>query len=80
MNFNANSYCNMFIMKRDNFDKYCEWLFYILFELEKETDLTGYTASEARIYGYLSERLLNVWVKQNNLKLKYCRMLLTEKQ
>ena len=47
----------------------------LLFELEKITDLTGYTGNELRIYGYLSERLINVWVRHNKLKTKYRRML-----
>lgn len=79
MNFNANSYCNMFITTRENFDKYCKWLFDILFELEKITDLTGYTGNKLRIYGYLSEILINVWVKYNKLKVSYSRVLFTGK-
>lgn len=74
MNGNEAFYCNMFIMSKQLLDKYCEWLFSILFALEEITDLTGYTATEARIYGFLSERLFNVWVKKNNLKIKYMPM------
>lgn len=64
-------YFNMSIMPYKLMNAYCEWLFSILFELEKKTDLSEYTATEARIYGFLSERLLNVWVKKQNLKVKY---------
>ena len=52
-------------------DEYCQWLFEILFELEKRIDISSYTALEARIYGFLSERLLNVWVHKHKLKTKY---------
>ena len=55
-----------------------EWLFPILFELERATDLSGYSKEEARIYGYLSEILLNVWVKKNNLKVKYISIVNSE--
>lgn len=79
MNFNANSYCNMFITNRENFNNYCKWLFDILFEIEKVTDLTGYSGNELRIFGYLSEILLNVWVKHNKLKVSYKRVLFTGK-
>lgn len=72
------SYCNMMIMSFDNFDRYCKWLFPILFELERATDLSGYSKEEARIYGYLSEILLNVWVKKNNLKVKYISIVNSE--
>lgn len=66
----------MFIMKsKELMDDYCTWLFDILFEVEKETDLTDYTASEARIYGYLSEILLNVWIDKNNIKVKFEPMM-----
>lgn len=71
-------YCNMAIMSKDKWDVYCEWLFDILFELEKMTDLTGYTAAEQRIYGYLSEIMLNVWIKHNNLSVKNVPVVNTE--
>lgn len=70
------SYCNMFVMKsKELMDDYCTWLFDILFEVEKETDLSGYSISEARIYGYLGEILLNVWIDKNNIKVKYEPMM-----
>lgn len=71
MDGNEAFYFNMFVMSYKLMDNYCEWLFSILFELEKKTDLSEYTATEARIYGFLSERLFNVWVKKQNLKVKY---------
>lgn len=78
MNSKKASYCNMMISSSEIFNQYCEWLFNILFELEKITDLTGYTKQEQRIYGFLSEFLLNVWVKHNNLNIKYCSMYYIE--
>lgn len=74
MNGREAFYCNMFIMPKKLLKQYCEWLFSILFELEKITDLSGYTVAQARIYGYLSERLFNVWVKKQRLKVKYIPM------
>jgi len=65
-------------MKREVFDAYCEWLFNILQYVEKRTDLSGYSAQEARIYGYLSERLLNVWLFANKVKCKSMRIVNTE--
>lgn len=61
---------NMFIMSKKEFDKYCEWLFDILFELEKEVKISEYPY-QARVFGFMSERLLNVYVYHNNLKVKY---------
>lgn len=74
MNSKKASYCNMMVSSKIIFDNYCDWLFDILFKLEKITDLTGYSRQEQRLYGFLSEFLLNVWVKHNKLKIKYCGM------
>ncbi|MCI9227923.1 MAG: DUF4422 domain-containing protein [Dorea sp.] len=59
---------NMMIIKKELFYKYCEWLFSILFELEETIDLTNCTDYQKRIYGFLSERLINVWIRHNQLK------------
>lgn len=78
LNAKSASYCNMFITNKHIFMSYCKWLFSILFSLEKVTDLSKYTSEQARIYGYLSELLLNVWVKQNKLKVKEIPIALAE--
>lgn len=65
------SYCNMMVCKKETYDAYCGWLFDILFEMEKRVDLSDYTPAEARIFGYLSEILVNVWVLHNNLRVAY---------
>lgn len=58
---------NMFIAKADIFDKYTDWLMDVLTEVEKRTDITGYTPYEQRIYGFISELLLDVWVEKNEI-------------
>lgn len=58
---------NMMIAKADIYNAYCSWLFDILFEVEKRSDLTSYSIQEARIFGYLSERLVDVWVTHNDI-------------
>lgn len=59
---------NMIYCKREFFDNYCKWLFELFEKLEKITDLSNYNEYQARMYGFLSERLLNVWIEKNNLK------------
>lgn len=59
---------NMFIMKKEILDKYCTWLFDILFELEKRVDPKQYDSFHARYLGRISELLLDVWINTNNLK------------
>lgn len=78
LNGNTASYCNVMISTKKLFDSYCEWLFSILFELEENIDISQYTVAEARVYGYLSELLLNVWVHHNQLKIKYYHLINTE--
>lgn len=58
---------NMFIMKKKYFDKYCEWLFDILKELEKRVENLEYDSFHARFYGRISELLLDVWIDTNKL-------------
>lgn len=71
---------NMFIMKREDFDAYCSWLFDILFELEKRIDISSYSDYEARVYGFISERLLDVWVNTNKKTYKELPVLFMEPQ
>lgn len=61
------SYCNMFVMKKDLFFEYCEWLFDILFEARPRIDLSFYTPYQQRIFGFLAERLQNVFVVHKEL-------------
>ena len=59
---------NMFIMKKEHFDAYCEWLFDILGELENRVDSSHYDTFHARFYGRVSELLLDVWLNTNGIK------------
>lgn len=61
---------NMLITRKELFDKYCDWLFDILFEVEKQTDTSEYSDYDKRIYGFLSEILLRVWLEKNKLTFK----------
>ena len=54
---------NVFIMRKDLYHEYCAWLFPLLFDLSKETDLSTYAPYQTRIYGFIAERLLNVWIE-----------------
>lgn len=65
---NTRSAFNMLIMNRDNLDKYCTWLFEILSKVESKIDISNYNSCQRRIFGYMAERLLDVWIDANNIK------------
>jgi hypothetical protein len=54
---------NMFLTRRETFDRYASWLFAILEETGQRVDVhPDRTAYQRRTMGYLGERLLNVWL------------------
>ena len=70
---------NMFIMKKELLNDYCDWLFNILFEVEKRLKDKTYDAFQARYPGRLSEMLLDVWINKNELGYKEVPFMYTEK-
>ena len=60
---------NMFITHWKHFDAYSEWLFDILFEVERRVPPID-DPIQSRIYGYMSERLINVFCEHHHLKIK----------
>ena len=54
-------FCNMYIMRREYFQAYMEWLFPLLEEFEAGKGFHGCGAGQARITGYLAERLFGVY-------------------
>jgi hypothetical protein len=66
---------NMMIMRRDRYDEYCGWLFPILSQLEKQVDVSQMSAFDARLFGRVSELLLDVWLRHNKIKYKEVPMM-----
>ncbi len=60
--------CCMFIMKREYFERYCEWLFPVLFALEEQAG-----DWPERIVGHVAERLLGAFVTEMK-KRENCRI------
>ena len=78
---NKLSLCNMFIMNWSDFDNYCSWLFHILNKAEAAIDISDYSSYQKRLYGFLAERLLNVWVFAEKKKTKrYPLIFFSEQQ
>lgn len=55
---------NTFLLRKDIFDDYSSWLFDILFKAEKRIDASARDQQAARVFGYLSERLFNVYLRR----------------
>lgn len=58
---------NMFIMKKQFFDDYSQFLFNVLGILEQQIDISQYSQQDSRVYGYLAELLMDVWVEKNHV-------------
>lgn len=71
---NYSSNYNMFITKWKYFEEYSEWLFKILFEVEKRIKISEYPV-QARVYGYMSERLINVYCEYKHLRIRHIPLI-----
>lgn len=56
---------NMFIMKKQPLDEYLTWMFDVLHKVEAQIDISSYSTYEQRVYGFLSELLLDVWLEKH---------------
>lgn len=77
MNLKYAYICNMLIAPKKIFDAYCDFLFPVLFEAEKHIDISSYDNYQKRIYGFLSERMLNVFILHENLRVKEINVAVT---
>ena len=66
---------NMFITHWKYFDAYSEWLFGILFEVERRVPPID-DPIQSRIYGYMSERLINVFCESHHLKIMHIPLIM----
>ena len=78
MNRKQYHYGNMIICNKTLYDSYSSWLFSILFEVEKHTDVSMRPPYQQRAYGFLSERLLDVYLLHNKVKIKQLPVIVTD--
>lgn len=67
LNGNKSYYANLMVSKKRLFDDYAQWLFSVFFELQKQIDVSSYDLYHQRVFGFLSELLLKVWINKNHL-------------
>lgn len=73
-------YFNMFIAKKEIINPYLDWLFSVLFEVEKNLDLSEYTGYDQRVFGFISELLLDTYIMKNQLTFHDQKYIFMEKQ
>lgn len=71
---------NMFIMSRPRAELYCGWLFDILGEMENRIDVGALDPFQARVYGRVSELLLDVWLEKNGFAYEEAPLVYMEKK
>lgn len=71
---NRTYFGNIMVAKKELYDAYCEWLFTILFALQKRIDLSFTDDYHRRVFGFISEFLLYVWVTANQYRAFECRV------
>ncbi|MCD2255874.1 DUF4422 domain-containing protein [Lactobacillus sp. CC-MHH1034] len=71
---------NMFVMKRPQFEAYSYWLFDVLARVEAQVDISNYSPYEQRVFGFISELLLDVWLYTTNQNYTECQYMFMEHQ
>ena len=71
---------NMFIMRHEILDRYCRWLFAVLAELENRLDISNYSTYDQRVFGFVAERLLDVWIETEQIPYRECPVIHMESQ
>lgn len=72
-------FMNLMVLKKQLFCEYCEFLFGVLTEVEKRIDITGRDAYQKRVFGFIAERLSNMFViycrqKYSDIRIKHTGM------
>ncbi len=71
---------NICVTSKALFDEYAAWLFSIFFEVQKRIEIDSYDDYHKRVFGFISEILLLVWVKAKGLRPYECKVgMLCEK-
>lgn len=77
---NGTYFGNMMVTSKVLYDEYAQWLFSIFREAEKKIDTSGYDDYHKRVYGFISEFLLYVWVEVKGLKVYECKVGMTDEK
>lgn len=70
---------NMSIMNQENFQSYTSFMFDVLDEVEKRIPYREYEGQEQRVFGFLSERLMDTWLYTKQKTFAEYPIITTEK-
>lgn len=73
-------YGNLMVTSREKFNEYCQWLFSVFDEASSQIDVSGYDMYHKRVYGFLSEVLLYVWVTARRYRVKEGKVGITSEK
>lgn len=62
MNSRRCSFGNIVVMRKEIFHEYSDWMFDVLELVEKKIDISNYDSYQSRIFGFIAERLTNVFI------------------
>lgn len=70
---------NMGIMRQELFQEYTDFVFGVLEKVQAQIPYQNYEGQDARVFGFLAERLMDVWVNTHQLTYKEFPLVTTEK-
>ena len=75
-------YGNLMAARKEIFDAYCEWLFNVLVAAseEEEFEMERYDVYHQRVFGFISEVLLYVWVVARGFRIKEGKIAITSEK
>ena len=73
-------YGNLMVTSREKFNEYCSWLFSIFDHVSDRIDVSNYDSYHKRVYGFLSEMLLYVWIAARGYRWTACKIGITSEK
>lgn len=73
-------YGNLFITSHSHFNEYMEWLFQIFTALEPTLKMDFTDLYHQRVFGFISENLIHVWARHQQLSLYECAVGITSEK
>lgn len=79
--YSHKNYCgNLFVAPKALFNQYADWLFTIFKKASQQIDTDSYDTYHKRVYGFLSEQLLYVWVTARGFTFYECDIGFTQEK